>query len=688
MSDTSQLDELLLDWQEARARGDRRTPEALAAGSPALLDELRRRIQALEQMESFLEWEPCDPEQTAPAVVSGLSGVPEIPGYEILAELGRGGMGVVYRAVQKSTRRQVALKVLLHGRHASPRQRLRFEREIDLAASLRHPNIVTLYESGTAADGLNYFAMELVPGCSLGEHLATRPPRDELLALFRKICSAVNYAHQRGIMHRDLKPGNIRIDEEGEPHILDFGLAKSAAASDDDDGLTATGEFVGTIAYASPEQAAGAAEQIDLRTDVYALGVILYELLTGALPVPPGPLAAMLRAILEGEPLSPSAQRRLQPGGYPTDEYLDAVVLKALARARQDRYQTAGELAADIENYLAGKPIQARPPGVASLIWAWMRQNVGTAFRIVGIGVVCGSLSAILAGMPRMLPFLSIHWAAEARLAGGNVAPGTVVPPWLLQLLTLGAMLPFAGMGLLLCWLVRPRTRWDDALAGLAAGLVAGLTAFAACGGWGSVVALAVVPVQADLSVLGEPDDAPLLARYPQLADLSAEQRRYLLRDKILGDLVAGIPLGIWLGLALTVGAFAAFGILGAILAGILTRRAGSLRAALPPYLEGTLFATGMVLVVYLQAFFPPRPSAGRTLAMITFAALACLAPWMVVRNWSWPRRAALYVLGFVVIGRLTLPVLPWSVDGIVVALALAALLLERPKSATIETPQ
>ena len=190
-----------------------------------------------------------------------------IEGYEILQELYRGGQGVIYKALQHAPRRIVVLKVLLGGSFASARERYRFEREVGLAASLHHPNIVTVFESGTA--GMRpYFTMEYVKGQRLDQYLHTNNcSLDDSLRLFQRICRAVHYAHQHGVMHRDLKPGNILVDEAGEPRVLDFGLAKSATEEvGATPRVTMTGEFMGTLAYASPEQVGGDPRRIDIRT--------------------------------------------------------------------------------------------------------------------------------------------------------------------------------------------------------------------------------------------------------------------------------------------------------------------------------------------------------------------------------------------------------------------------------------
>ena len=304
----------------------------------------------------------------------------EIPGYDILSEVQRGGQGVVYKATQRATRRVVALKVLSRGGFASVRQHQRFEREIDLAAGLRHPRIVTVFESGISPSGDHYFAMEYIEGASLDEHVRLRRKGQtagdtkalaQTLRLFAKICGAVHYAHQRGVIHRDLKPSNIRVDDDGEPHVLDFGLAKVSDPELVDKGSleTLTGEFVGTLAYASPEQTKGDPTLIDVRTDVYSLGVILYEMLTGQWPYRvTGSMVDVLKSIAEAEPQPPSSWYRRPAAGtahqgsvsYKINDEIETIVLKALSKEKDRRYQSADALRADIEHYLAGEPIEAK----------------------------------------------------------------------------------------------------------------------------------------------------------------------------------------------------------------------------------------------------------------------------------------------------------------------------------------
>jgi len=295
---------------------------------------------------------------------------PSLAKYRFIRELHRGGQGIVYLAWHEGTRRHVAIKMVREGPFVSRGEQLRFQREAEILGSLKHPNIVAIHDSDKIA-GHYYFVMDFIDGPTLDEQV--RVIREQLtsasgadrkrfvrrvLTLFTKICDAVQAAHLRGIIHRDLKPGNVRISSDGEPHVLDFGLAKSEAAGDDSgapDGLTMTGQFVGTLAYASPEQVQGVSEELDVRTDVYSLGVILYEVLTGQLPYQTtGRIADIFDAIRLTEPKRPSALAQDVRGD------LETIVLKCLSKDPSRRYQTAGGLAADVRRYLAAEPIGAK----------------------------------------------------------------------------------------------------------------------------------------------------------------------------------------------------------------------------------------------------------------------------------------------------------------------------------------
>lgn len=273
----ARLSEILVEVLARRAAGEPVDEGALAAAHPALMPALGEKLRVLRLLErAELGASPgLHGDLVADAESPGVSAAVlsrALSGYEIVREVHRGGQGVVYQAVQQATKRNVAIKVLSQGPFASAAGRTRFEREVETLARVRHPNIVTIHDSGTVL-GSSYLVMDFIAGQSLDEYLARGVHSvRETLRLFLKICQAVHAAHLRGVIHRDLKPSNIRVDAAGEPHVLDFGLAKLMPGSLEEPGpaaVTVTGQFVGSLPWASPEQAEGLQDQIDLRTDVY-----------------------------------------------------------------------------------------------------------------------------------------------------------------------------------------------------------------------------------------------------------------------------------------------------------------------------------------------------------------------------------------------------------------------------------
>lgn len=312
------------------------------------------------------------------------------PGLEVLKEIHRGGQGVVYQAIQKATRRKVAVKVFHEGPFASARDRVRFEREVDILATLEHPNVVGIIDRGVTDSGSFYYVMDYVSGKSLDASIADSSQTIEsMLRLFAKICEAVNAAHLRGIIHRDIKPSNIRVDAEGEPHILDFGLAKVSSSevveAGDERLMTMTGQFVGSLPWASPEQAAGSSHGVDIRTDVYSLGVVLFQMLTGGrFPYAViGNMRDVLDNIMRAEPARPSTIRRQ------INDELETIVLKALSKDRERRYQSAGDLGRDIRRYLAGETIEAKRDSG----WYVLGKALSRHKTPVGAGVVIAMLT-------------------------------------------------------------------------------------------------------------------------------------------------------------------------------------------------------------------------------------------------------------------------------------------------------
>ncbi len=315
------------------------------------------------------------------------SALPAVGGYQILREIARGGQGIVYQALQLSTRRKVALKILLDGQFAAPAAQKRFGREIELAARLNHANIVTVFDSGTTADGRLFCAMDYVRGTRIDQYVReNRPDLPAVLKRFRMVCDAVAHAHQRGVIHRDLKTSNIVVDPEGSPHVLDFGLAKTMG---DDPLISLTGQLVGTLRYMSPEQTRGNPDEIDTRSDVYALGVILYELLTDRQPYPAGKtMEEALRHITSSDPIAPERNwseksgvvRR--DGKCPIDDELSTIILKAMAKQRERRYQSAAELSADLGRYLDGEAIEAKRDSALYLLRKTIHRYRGRAAAV------------------------------------------------------------------------------------------------------------------------------------------------------------------------------------------------------------------------------------------------------------------------------------------------------------------
>jgi hypothetical protein len=303
--------------------------------------------------------------------------------FELQQELGIGSFGSVYRARDTELDRTVAIKVPRAGSLASHQDVDRFLREARSAAQLKHPGIVSLYETGLTEDGTCYLVEEYILGATLADHLtAGRIGFHRAAELVAAVAEALHYAHEQGVIHRDIKPSNIMLDLEGRPHLMDFGLAKRDTGECT---MTQEGQVLGTPAYMSPEQARGESHHVDARTDIYSLGVILYELLTGERPFR-GNRRMLLLQLLEDEPRPP---RRLNDK-IPRD--LETICLKAMAKAPARRYATAQEMAEDLRRYLNGEPIRARPIGGVERLGRWCRRNPVAASLVlaVSLGPVCG----------------------------------------------------------------------------------------------------------------------------------------------------------------------------------------------------------------------------------------------------------------------------------------------------------
>src|SRR5438128_2753734 len=290
--------------------------------------------------------------------------------YELLEEIGRGGQGVVYRARQKSLNRTVALKVIGLGHWATEAHLKRFRLEAEAAASLEHPGIVPIHEVGER-DGSCYFSMKFVEGGQLDEVAKRQPiPIRRAAELIAKVARTIHYAHEHGILHRDIKPGNILLDQKDEPHLTDFGLARLVETEST---ITRTLEVLGTPSYMAPEQAAANSTQLTSATDVYGLGAVLYQLLTGHPPFAGGTTYETIKLLLETDPRQP---RQLNPK---IDRDLSTICLKCLEKDPQRRYPSALALAEDLERWLKHEPIQARRTGIFARGKKWVRRNPTSA---------------------------------------------------------------------------------------------------------------------------------------------------------------------------------------------------------------------------------------------------------------------------------------------------------------------
>lgn len=331
--------------------------------------------------------------------------------YQILEEIGRGGMGVIYRARQRHSRRIVALKRILP-HHADSRDTLvRFRREAEAVASLDHPNILPIYEVSEGEDGLPFFSMKFAAGGSLLEgHVTLRDQPRQAISLMAKVSRAVEYAHSRSILHRDLKPGNILLDGRAEPLVSDFGLAKWLDESSD---LTRTLTIFGTPGYIAPEQAHGPASSLKPTADVYSLGAILFDLLAGRPPF----LGEHALSVIEQSREKPAP--KLRSINLKADRDLDTMCARCLEREPGARYHSAGDLAADLERWLEGKPIVARPVSAPTRTWRWARRNPKLATSVAGC--VLGGFIALafvtFTFLPDTSPFRQIIAAPEKSIA-------------------------------------------------------------------------------------------------------------------------------------------------------------------------------------------------------------------------------------------------------------------------------
>lgn len=533
----------------------------------------------------------------------GSQKLPQLADYELLEELGRGGMGVVYKARQKKLDRTVALKMILGGAFASADAVKRFELEAETAAKLDHSGIVPIYEIGQS-DGNHFFSMKLVEGRSLADRLDEyqSDPRKSV-ELMIDIAQAVQHAHERGVLHRDLKPANILIDAEGNAAVTDLGLAKLL---DDDSGLTQTGLVMGSPGFMSPEQAAGKSD-VTTAVDIYSLGAVLYWLITGR---PPFQAESRLEVILQTLDHTPESVRVYRPDA---DRDLNLICQKALQKSPRDRYGSVTELANDLQAWLDGDPLSVRPPTSFDLARNWIRKNFRTVAISLGAGVLAGLVVGMIILMVQMHNQFNVTSNYYEQL-GDSEIPGVLrwfswvkqVPLWLLILLPPFLVWMNVLIGIVTIWLIKPKSREVGMVAATSAALLAGIVAFTVSLGWAPITVHAIGAGKPDIELLSDAlwmDDAnehglarrALMQRYPGLRTLDTNQRGYLVRQKILTDQSLGVPFAMGQGILTTLCLTACPLFFATMLSGLIWDRGNR---------GGAYFGKSIELGIYSALFF------------------------------------------------------------------------------------
>lgn len=563
----------------------------------------------------------------------------EFGDYELLEELARGGMGVVYRARQKSLNRTVALKMILAGQFASQEDVERFHVEAVAAANLDHEAIVPIYEIGLHDDH-HYFTMKLIEGGHLGDRLcALREDLPTGIKVVTQVCHAIHHAHQRGILHRDLKPANILLDEEDQPYVTDLGLARKVEGHKE---LTQTGAIVGTPSYMAPEQAAGATD-VTTAADIYSLGALLYKLITGRPPFESDSAVDTLLQVVSNSPCKPSEHCKV-------DRCLELICMKCLAKEPGQRYATAGELAGDLEKWLNGEPISITSPSMASVTRVWLKQNFGRVAWAFLIGPVFGIVSGLC------LWYSTTHQKISSVIRTYDSLPSADrpmiwfpfdTPVWASTLLMSIFAILIVSIGFVTTVFVKPKNQGADLAAGAIVGVCAALAGFMTCLGSLGVLTSQTSDVAAILDVVKEYDAGSVheaYAKYPELEGLDQVEQVALLLDKQSHDRLFTVPRGIWLGVIASLTVYFFPCLFEAYAAGPILRKHKTWTRSLVPYIE-TAFPVAILMTIFAVMFS----------TWLLYGAVGVLPSWslwllffliiiaVVVRRrtWRWPVRVA-----------------------------------------------
>ncbi|MEL7496007.1 MAG: serine/threonine-protein kinase [Planctomycetota bacterium] len=596
---------------------------------------------------------PPNSDKSKPGMPADSSSQPSFGHYELIEELARGGMGVVYRARDTKLNRIVALKMVISGRLASEEERLRFNLEAEAAAKLDHPSITPIYEVGEI-EGQQYFAMKFVEGGSLDDildKLKTNPRK--AARIVADIAHGIHHAHQRGTLHRDLKPQNILMDVDDKPMITDFGLAKLA---DSDSNMTQTGAVMGTPGYMPPEQALGD-KNVTTAADIYSLGAILYATLTGQPPFQAGSAMETVLQVIDGEAAKPTSINSTVPFD------LELVALKCLERDPAKRYATADELTQDLRHWLAGEPVSVRPPSVTSLASQWLKRNI----RMAALSLLSGALIAALAvplcligfqqsGLPGDI-YDQLPQTERPIFAGWDFGlPERLGDGVKFLLIMVAIMLVSSAGAISVAWL-KPRTMNESVGIGIMCGISVAITLFLLFFGWMVGGNATNNYISADVALLAEAGSSDSAARamalkkiawrYPDLANKNEQELIQFLQNKINSDTVLMAGLGNLLAATVSL-MFLIPVVFSAAFYFRLLERSSSLVKRLLGHLEFVLIAMMMslamvwVLVTIILDWLPmgvmngPKPS---VLSLCLCTVVLAFAMWTIWRVSSMPMR-------------------------------------------------